>query len=166
MVCGGSGLLVDAHQITESVTWYEAKLRTAVQAKYRRIEGEDAKRAHRARVTGSVENCMIESRCVSASEAKKNDASDETRNNKEDNSSRCSTNEENSGPLAEIYVQLKRICTALRHDLEKDLKIQDAAVLPESVHLPRITAEIYAQVIPPLSLSALPSPNGEDGTGA
>ena len=100
------------------------------------------------RVACSAENCIIESQCVSASEVEKSEAPEEKRNNKEDNSSRCSTNEENTKPLAEIYVQLKRICTALRRDLEKDLRIQDAAVLPESVHLPSITAEIYAQVMP------------------
>ncbi len=44
------------------------------------------------------------------------------------------------------YARLEALCAAVRAELEVDLRIHDAALLPKFVALPQVTAAEYGRV--------------------
>lgn len=38
------------------------------------------------------------------------------------------------------YARLGALCQAIKHELQNDLKIHDAAILPTYINLPQVTA--------------------------
>ncbi len=44
------------------------------------------------------------------------------------------------------YARLEALCGAVRGELEQDIHIHDAAVLPNFVNLPQVTAAEYGRV--------------------
>ena len=50
------------------------------------------------------------------------------------------------------YARLGALSQAIKNELQNDLKIHDAAILPAFVNLPQITAAEYSSVCPRLRL--------------
>lgn len=44
------------------------------------------------------------------------------------------------------YARLEALCHAVKQELQNDLRIHDAAVLPAFVNLPQVTAAEYGRV--------------------
>ena len=53
------------------------------------------------------------------------------------------------------YARLEALCQAVKVELQQDLHIHDAAVLPNFVNLPKIAAAEYGRVSTRASLKAL-----------
>ena len=50
------------------------------------------------------------------------------------------------------YARLGALCQAIKNELQNDLNIHDASILPAYVNLPQVTAAEYSQVPhPPIS---------------
>ena len=56
-----------------------------------------------------------------------------------------------SGDAELAYVRLEALCQAVKGELQQDLHIHDAAVLPNFVNLPQVTAAEYGRVSPALA---------------
>ena len=61
----------------------------------------------------------------------------------------CCPDQAAAGSDAEVaYARLEALCAAIRAELEVDLRIHDAALLPKFVNLPAVTAAEYGRVGP------------------
>ena len=137
-------LLEEMHQILEVEGWYDARFRAAALTKYRRIEGMLSVVHSTGISLVASENSRAEEHRLTSNEKDESDT-DEKWDNKSEKINNSVIDETKDGSEA-VYSRLKRICTALTSEIDKDLRIQNSKVLPSTIKLPRITTRIFCQV--------------------